>query len=79
MCYLCNVDFIHEEKQSLCCGRCEKLVCFGCSDLSTSQFVLLCSSGMSSNTSIHWYCKNCNEAAVKAVKSNIKNVIYTKY
>ena len=76
---LCNVKSVNEKNQLICCESCEKWVCLGCSDLSRSQYVLLCSSVTCNNTFIHWYCKNCNEAAIKAVKSDIVNVITINY
>lgn len=67
VCKICKKIFTSEGDMLVECERCEKWECLACSEMSAAHYRLLNETDI--NEFIHWYCKECNGQAVKAVKT----------
>lgn len=48
------------------CERCDKWICLSFSGLTYKEYDVLAES----ESKMHWHCKNCNQAAVTALKAD---------
>ena len=55
-------------KSNVLCTRCLKYVCSNCSGLTTDMSEML----TNSNLSVHWFCTQCKDPALKAVRTDIE-------
>jgi hypothetical protein len=67
VCKFCEEKFSDNDDRLLVCERCEKPVCLPCTDgVSVEEYSVLSRAG----TQCHWYCKDCDKAAVAAVRTD---------
>ena len=63
-CEICAVDFTEDDDKLMSCDRCMKWNCAECLGMSEAVYSFFVASGNGS----HWYCKDCEGQAMRAVK-----------
>ena len=67
-CHECKTVFTRENDRLMGCERCDMWYCLECTGMNAEQYKVLNAPGITDL--IHWYCKECNENAIRAVKTD---------
>ena len=68
VCKLCDNEFDQPDDKLVVCSRCEDAFCIACLRMPDSHYQVLCSSG----SGLHWYCPDCKESALHAVRDDFE-------